>query len=346
METRQCGAADLRLSVLGLGCWAFGGGDYWGAQDQSDVDSVVHRAYELGINYFDTAEAYNDGRSEESLGKAIKGLPREKLIIGTKLSPSNCEPKTLVEHCEASLKRLGIDAVDLYMVHWPINPRSVEHYTKAKILPTVEGAFTALGKLRAQGKIRHIGVSNFGVPVLTESKSFGVPIVINELPYSLLTRAIELSILPHCQANGIGVLGYMSLLQGIISDKFATLANIPAVRKRTRHFDSRTNEQARHRENGFERETDEALHAIRDIAAKAKMRVTDIALAWAASKSGITSSLVGARNIAQLEENIQAVEKPLSADVIDELDCATAPLMDAMGPAFDYYENTADDRTV
>lgn len=346
MKQRMCGSADLSLSAVGLGCWAFGGGDYWGTQDQGDVDAVVRRAYELGINYFDTAEAYNDGRSEESLGKAIRGLPREKLVIGSKISPSNCEPDTLTAHCEASLKRLGVETIDLYMVHWPINAKAVEHYTKAKILPTVEGTFSTLGKLRAQGKIRHVGVSNFGVRVLTEALSFGVPIVINELPYSLLTRAIEFSILPHCAGNGIGVLGYMSLLQGIISDKFSSLAEIPAVRKRTRHFDARTNEKARHRENGFEHETEAALTAIRKIAAQVNMRVTDIALAWAAEKRGITSSLVGARNIAQLEENIRAVAAPLSSDIIDTLDRATAPLMNAMGASFDYYENTADDRTV
>ncbi|MBI4979805.1 MAG: aldo/keto reductase [Spirochaetes bacterium] len=346
METKTCGTSGLSLSALGLGCWAFGGGDYWGAQDQKDVDAVVHRAYELGINYFDTAEAYNEGRSEEALGRAIQGLPREKLVIGTKISPSNTESKTLIAHCEASLKRLAVDVIDLYMVHWPITPHSILHFTKdAAVLPTVEDAFVTLGKLRAQGKIRHVGVSNFGVKKLAEAASFGVPIVMNELPYSLLTRAIEQTILPHCAKNGIGVLGYMSLLQGVISDKFNSIEDIPAQRKRTRHFDARKNAMTRHRENGFEKETEDALRGIRNIARKHGMRVTDLALAWAVANSSITCSLVGARNEQQLIENVNAA-KPIDASLIAELNSATEPLKLAMGPSFDYYENTADDRTV
>ena len=95
METKTCGKSNLRLPLLGLGCWSFGGGDYWGRGRQDQIISVVRRAVELGVNYFDTAEAYNDGRSEESLGTAIRGLPRDRIVIGTKISPSNTEPATL-----------------------------------------------------------------------------------------------------------------------------------------------------------------------------------------------------------------------------------------------------------
>lgn len=168
MELRPCGKSSLKLSALGLGCWSFGGGAYWGDCNQQDVDAVVRRSVQLGINYFDAAEAYNDGRSEESLGQAVKGLPREKLVIGTKVSPPNCYAKMLPQHCEASLRRLGLDHVDLYMIHWPIHPHSIRHFTKDEAIinnpPTVEEAFGALARLNEQGKIRYIGVSNFGPP--------------------------------------------------------------------------------------------------------------------------------------------------------------------------------------
>ena len=105
MEIRNCGTSGLKVSALGVGCWSFGGGDYWGRQAQADA--VVRRAVELGITYFDTAEAYNEGRSESSLGRAVRGIPRDKIVIGTKISPSNTAADTLIEHCEASLRRLG-----------------------------------------------------------------------------------------------------------------------------------------------------------------------------------------------------------------------------------------------
>ena len=107
MEQRQCGNSDLRLSVLGAGCWAFGGGAYWGKQSQADVNDVVRLAADYGITYFDTAEAYNNGASEESLGKALRGVARDAVIVGTKVSPSNCAPDALPRHCEARALRAG-----------------------------------------------------------------------------------------------------------------------------------------------------------------------------------------------------------------------------------------------
>ena len=165
MKRRQCGKDGLELPVLGIGCWSFGGGDYWGDQNQKDVDSIVAAALEMGCNYFDAAEVYNDGRSESALGQALKGR-RTEAILGSKISPHNADPATLRSHCEASLKRLGTDYIDLYMVHWPINPVALEHYTDQeadeKALPSTDAAFRTLTDLREEGKIRHIGVSNFG----------------------------------------------------------------------------------------------------------------------------------------------------------------------------------------
>jgi predicted aldo/keto reductase-like oxidoreductase len=155
MEKRKCGDSDLELSVLGLGCWAFGGGKYWGYSDQEAINKMVKSAVDLGINYFDTAEAYNEGNSERSLGEAIQGIPRDKLIIGTKISPSNTNPQVLVEHCEASLKRIKTDYIDLYMVHWPITLKAIAHFTDQKVeCPSINDAFATLRRLKEQGKIR------------------------------------------------------------------------------------------------------------------------------------------------------------------------------------------------
>jgi aryl-alcohol dehydrogenase-like predicted oxidoreductase len=346
MEVRQCGHYDLKLPVLGMGCWAYGGGEYWGAQAQKDVDEVVRYAVDHGCNFFDTAEAYNGGASETSLGVALKEIPRDKVIVGTKISPSNTDPKTLLEHCDASLRRLQTDYIDLYMVHWPITAHSIKHFTSENIpTPSVRAAFAQLTQLKKAGKIRFMGVSNFGTDRLNEVLDTGAEIVINELPYSLLTRAIELEILPHCRTQGIGVLGYMSLMQGVLADSFPTLEDVPVWRRRTRHFDSRRTPQCRHGMPGAETEMNAALQAIRTIAKRHGMTMSEIALKWAFAGEGITSSLCGSRNVKQLQLNIKAASDPLDPIIIGELNHATQPLLEKLGPGFDYYENIANDRT-
>jgi len=346
LPVRRCGISDLVLPVLGVGCWAFGGGDYWGPQSQSEVDAVVRAAVEHGCNFFDTAEVYNGGASERALGAALRGLPREQVIVCTKISPSNTAPATLVAHCEASLRRLETDYVDLYMVHWPITAHSIRHFsTDAAEVPTVAGAFATLTKLRREGKIRHIGVSNFGPMQLAEALDTGAPIAVNELPYSLLTRAIEREILPLCRARGVGVLGYMALLQGVLSDRYARLADLPEWRRRTRHFDSRNTPLSRHGLPGCEVETTAAIEAIRSVARRLSMDTSELALKWAVAGEGITSSLCGSRDVPSLLANIKAACEPLAPDTIAELKILTQPLLVAMGPSFDYYENPAQDRT-
>lgn len=346
MELRQGGISRLKLPVLGMGCWAYGGGDYWGPQSQQDVDNVVRSAVEQGFNFFDTAEAYNQGASECSLGSALRGIPRDKVFIGTKVSPSNTDAEKLIAHCEASLRRLQTDYIDLYMVHWPITACAIRHFTDEEFLtPSTPAAFATLDRLRQAGKIRYIGVSNFGVEKLSEALATGVEIAINELPYSLLARAIELEILPFCRENGIGVLGYMSLMQGVLGDKYQTLADVPVWQRRTRHFDSRSTAECRHGMTGAEFETIATLQSIRTIARKYRMTTTEIALKWALAGKGITSSLCGSRNIRQLQMNIKAALEPLDEQIVEELNRATEPLRETLGPSFDYYENPANDRT-
>jgi aryl-alcohol dehydrogenase-like predicted oxidoreductase len=349
VDYKQCGQSGLRLSALGLGCWSFGGGTYWGDCDQADADAVVHRAFELGINYFDAAEAYNAGRSEESLGKALKGIPPDRVIIGTKVSPSNCYARTLPAHCEASLRRLGLDYIDLYMIHWPIHPHSIRHFTNdAAVIrnpPTVQEAFAVLATLRQQGKIRYIGVSNFAEARLEEVLAVCPNIVVNQLPYSLLTRAIELGILPRCHRLGIGVIGYMTLLQGVLADLYPTLDDVPAYQARTRHFSHRRSELIRHGEDGAEEETAAALAHIRRLAKEAGMTMADLAIKWALAGRGITCCLIGARTVSKLDANVRAAAQPLSSDIIQEVNTVTQPVLDKLGDSFDYYESFANNRT-
>lgn len=343
---RLCGTSDLMLPVLGIGCWAFGGGDYWGPQRQADVDAVVRHAVSEGCGFFDTAESYNDGASESSLGAALRGLQREQFIVATKVSPGNTEPATLVAHCEASLRRLQLDHIDLYMVHWPITAHSIQHFRGAnQAVPDVPAAFAALERLRQSGKIRHIGVSNFGRRQLTEAVATGVPIVVNELPYNLLSRAIERDILPFCRGRGVGVLGYMTLLQGALSDRHARLSDLPEWRRRTRHFDSRKTPLSRHGGPGFEAETMSALEGIRAVARRLGLTTSELALKWACAGEGITSALCGARDVGSLQANIRAVMEPIDAAILAELNRITEPLAQALGPSFDYYESAANNRT-
>lgn len=349
MEYRKIGDSELRLSLFGLGCWAFGGGDYWGSDhDQSAVNDVVHHAVDLGVNYFDSAEVYNEGRSESSLGMAIKGITRDKLIIGTKISPSNCFPGKVSEYCEESLKRLDTDYVDIYMIHWPIHPHSIRHFTQDQDIinkqPALSDTLDELLKLKQEGKIRNIGVSNHNAKRLDSFPS-NVGIAVNELPYNLLCRAPEYEILPYCKRKGIGVIGYMSLLQGILAGIYPDIDSIPPMMRRTRHFDSRKNELSRHGEHGAEIETNMALEGIREIAAESGISMPDLAIKWAVANSAISSSLVGVRAVTRLEANIKAINEPLDDQIISKLNKVTEGLKKKLGNLHDYYESIANDRT-
>jgi len=346
MELRECGHSGLKLSVLGLGCWAFGGGEYWGPHVQSDVDAVVRRAFELGITYFDTAEVYNEGRSETSLGQALRALPRERVVIGTKVSPAHVQPDVLPRRCEASLRRLATDYVDLYMVHWPITPRSIRHFeARIEVCPAVDEAFAALSRLREQGKLRHVGVSNFAPPRLEEALRHCAHLAANELPYNLLSRAIEYEALPASRRLGVGVIGYMALLQGVLTDLYRSLDDVPVWQRRTRHFDASKTAAARHGSCGEEEATRQALSALRAVCREIGLALPELALKWAVANRDLTCSLVGSRSVDKLELNARAAEQPLPVEVVERLNAITDPLKELLGRSFDFYESPENDRT-
>ncbi len=345
--TRSCAAAALTLPVLGIGCFSFGGGTYWGEQSQRDVDEVVGGALDLGVNFFDTAETYNAGASERALGTALRGR-RDAAIICTKIQPDHCYPAEVRRHCEDSLTRLGTDHIDLYLIHWPLNASALRHYTddshRLAHPPSIGEALHALDELRHEGKIRQIGVSNFGVAQMAEACAVGVPLALNELPYTLLARAIEREVLPTCVRHGLGVLGYFVLAQGLLSGRFDSFDELPPVRVRTRHFRG-DRPGARHGGPGCEAETLATLHALRKVAAAAGRPLGDLALAWAVANPAITCTLVGARNRAQLEANVSAVQTPLAPEICAELTRLTDPLLALLGPSIDYYQSAEDSRS-
>lgn len=330
MEKRTLGDSDFEVSVFGLGCWPLGGGSGWGEHDEKESIATVHAALDHGMTFFDTAEAYNAGRSEEILGKALEGR-REEAFIATKISPSNAEPDTLCAHCEASLSRLRTDYIDLYQVHWPITEYSVED------------AFGTLRDLQDAGKVRAIGVSNHGVKQLHEVFDTGVPVVSNQLSYSLLSRAIEMGILPLCQERGIGVIAYMALMQGLLAGVWNSPDEVPTFRARTRHF-SGERPQARHGEAGAEGEMFVALERIKEIADDVGLPIAHLALAWVAAKPGVSCVLIGGRKVHQLERNLAAAEVELPSDVIAALDEATEELRLKLGPNADYFQGSGRGR--
>ena len=347
MEFRQCGDSDLKLPVIGVGAWSFGGGDFWGDQDQGNVDEVVGKAIDCGCTLFDTAEMYNDGLSEASLGKAL-GTRRDKAIIATKVSPHNARPDDLRRSCENSLSRLGTDYIDLYMMHYAINEQSLLHYTDdsgpPEDYPTIEAALETMEALRQEGKIRYIGVSNFGVQQLAEAFAVGVPIVCNQLHYNLLCRMLEFEILDFCIDRGIGVVSYAPLMQGLLTGKYGSLDEIPLKRRRTRHFHSRR-EGTRHGEVGAEEELEAALAGISAVAERIGISMSVLALSWCLSNPAITCTLTGARDVGQLHGNLVAADMPLGPGLIEELDEITAPLKQKLGKHPDYFEAEGKSRT-
>ena len=331
MKYRKLGQSDIDVSILSLGCWALAGGSGWGDQDEREAIATIHAALEQGINFLDTAEGYGGGYSEEIVGKAIVDR-RDRAVVATKISPSHAEPSVLREYCEASLRRLQTDYVDHYIVHWPI------------ATDWVADSFAVLDDLKREGKIRSIGVSNYGVQQLSEALEVGVQIDNNQLHYSLLSRAIEFEVLPLCRKHRITVTAYMPLLQGLLTGKFRTIDDVPLFRLRTRHF-SGDRPMARHGSPGAEEETFAAIDAVRAIAEELDEPMANVALAWVMAQPGLLSAIAGARRPDQIARNVEAADLSLSPETIARLDAATDELKQKLGPCPDYWNTLENSRT-
>ncbi len=321
MNYQKLEPSDLKVSEIAMGCWGIVGGPNWGPQDETDSVATIETALDIGINFFDTAEGYGDGYSEQVLGKALTGR-RHEAVIASKFSRRHMSAPNVRAACERSLRRLNTDYIDLYQFHWP--SRSVP----------IDETMGELVKLRDEGKIREIGACNFGVKDMDDLLAIGA-IIANQLPYSLLWRAIEFEIQPSCIEKQIGILAYSPLLHGMLAGKYATPEAVPDGRARTRHF-SRKRAQTRHDGDGCETETFLALDKICQVADRIGKSMAVVAVAWVLQQTGVTSVIAGARQPRHITDF--AGDLSLSADVVQELNDITEPVKQLLGPNADMWE--------
>jgi aryl-alcohol dehydrogenase-like predicted oxidoreductase len=329
MKYRILGSSALEVSVLAFGAWQLGDRAYWGDNPDIDEQGAVDAAIDAGINLFDTAEGYGGGASEEALGKCL-GAKRGGVFIASKVSPDHCAPADLRAACEASLRRLGTDVIDVYQVHWPFR-----HVPVADV-------YGELARLRDEGKIREMGVSNFGPVDLAAWMECGA-CVSNQLGYNMLFRAIEFETVPACMQHGVGILAYMPLLQGILSGRWQTVDEVPPNRRRTRHFAGHR-ENVRHGEPGCEPLTFEVLSGIATVADELGLPMASVALAWAIAQPQVASAIIGARRPRQLERNLSAAELDLGDAVVARLNQVTEPLKVALGRNCDMWQPAGQSR--
>jgi myo-inositol catabolism protein IolS len=324
MQYRKLGKSDISISVVAMGCWVLAGDSTWGPQDADESIATVHAALDAGVNFFDTAEGYGGGDSESILGRALLGRRREA-VIATKVSRSHLSGDEVRRACERSLRHLQTDYVDLYQIHWP-----------SRTVPLDE-TIEALERLREQGKVRALGVCNFGVRDLSDLLELGW-FESNQLPYSLLWRAIEYEIQPKCVKAGLGILCYSPLMQGLLTGKYASPDEVPKGRARTRLF-SEDRPGARHCEAGCEAEAFAAIGEIGRISGEIGEPMASVAVAWLLRRPGVTSVIAGARRPDQIKQTAQAADLALSPGIIGQLAGATDEVKRILGPNPDMWQS-------
>jgi myo-inositol catabolism protein IolS len=299
-----------QLSKLTLGCWAFAGGTEWGDQDEAESIRTIHSALDGGIVSLDTAPGYGGGESERIVGNALVGR-RDKTFIATKISDGISTDSAINESCETSLRLLQTDYIDLLQVHW------ADHKVP------FEETIAALQGLKDAGKVKHIGVCNFGVIDTNGWQAAGGELYSNQLPYSLLSRSIEYEIVPQCVEQNIGILAYSPIMQGLLTGKFKTADEVPEGRARSRHF----NTERRLAED----ETFEAIAQVGQIASNLNVSMAALALAWVVRQPGISSAIIGARNPRQVAENLSALTITIDDKTDQALKSATDTIKAFLG---------------
>lgn len=298
MQTRPFGTTDIQITPIGLGTWAMGGGQWefsWGSQDDQASIAAIKRALSLGINWIDTAPAYGLGHSEELVGEAIKG--REKPYIFTKCSMlwdsegriyHSLRADSIQHEVEASLQRLNIETIDLYQIHWP-NPD-----------PELEEGWSKLVELKKQGKIRHIGVSNFNMEQLRRAEKIA-PVETVQLPYSVIHRDAEKEILPYCHEHNIGTIVYSPMASGLLTGHM--------TKERIEHLPSNDwrKEDPEFNEPRLSRNL-ELANLLTEIGYPHNVPAGVVAIAWTLKNPAVTGAIVGSRSPAQIEEMIIASE--------------------------------------
>jgi aryl-alcohol dehydrogenase-like predicted oxidoreductase len=303
----------VELTTIGLGTWAMGGAGWqfsWGPQDDAQSVAAIRRAADSGINWIDTAPAYGLGHSEEILGQALKGMP-QKPFIATKCSRvwdenrllgSSLKRESIRREAEASLRRLRLEAVDLYQIHWPEPDADMEE------------AWAAVAELVREGKVRFGGVSNFSVAQMERIKGIH-PIASIQPPYSMLARGIEGALLPYCAANGIGVIAYSPMCKGLLTGR------ITRERMQGLPEDDHRRRDPRFQEPQLSANL-ELVEELRVLAQREGRTLAELAVSWVLRRPEVTSAIVGARNPAQIDEFIGAGDWDLPATLrsrIEEL---------------------------
>lgn len=314
MQLRQLGQSDVKVSPVIFGAWAIGGW-MWGGSEEKESIAAIRASVEAGANTIDTAAVYGMGYSEEVVGRAIKGI-RDKVIIATKCgmrwdTPEGTDPwqqkdnqgrdiiirknsrrDSIIHECELSLRRLGVETIDLYQIHWP------------DVSTPVEESMRAMTQLKEQGKIRAIGVSNYDAKWLADAMKIA-PLASDQPPYSLIQRKIEKEVLPFCRQHNIGLIVYSPLERGLLAGAVGPDRKFPPGDHRAGHKYFSVENRNR---------VLTALEKIKPIAQRHRASLAQLAINWTVHEPGITAALVGARNAEQATHNAQALQFKLTDD--------------------------------
>jgi voltage-dependent potassium channel beta subunit len=315
MEYRNLGKQGVRVSEICLGSWL----TYGNATEESTARNCIERAYDLGINFFDTANVYARGAAEKVVGEVLRQYPRDSYVLATKVYfPMGDRPndrglsrKHILEQCDASLKRLGVDYIDLYQAH--------RYDTSVPLSETL----MAFDHLVRQGKILYYGVSEWSAGQIAHAADLTrmaglYPIASNQPEYSILERKIEPEIMPLCQREGIGIINFSPLAQGILTGKYKPGEPLPPG---SRASDSR--------QNAFMQLDDQQLTKVQKLIPLAQaegLNLNQLALAWCLRNSALSSVIIGATQPAQIEDNIGAAGKKLTAETVEAIDKLFRPV--------------------
>ena len=312
MNYRHLGASGLRVSEVSLGSWL----TYGGTVEDEAATACIHRAFELGVNFFDTANIYRHGEAEQVVGRALRGIDRDDYVLATKVyfpmgdgpNDRGLSRKHITEQCERSLERLGVDYVDLYQCHRP-DPET-----------PLEETLRALDDLVRQGKVLYVGVSEWSAELLDEARRIQAergfdPIVSNQPQYSMLYRAIEADVMPLSERLGIGQIVWSPIAQGVLTGKYRPGDEPPEGSRATGP------------NAGFMRafmrdDVLEAVQRLRPIADALGVSMAQLAIAWVLRAGNVSSAIIGASRPAQVEENVAASGVELGDDVVSAIDDA------------------------
>jgi aryl-alcohol dehydrogenase-like predicted oxidoreductase len=310
MKTKRLGTSDLAITPIGFGAWAIGGSGWehaWGEQDDKASVAAIHRALELGVNWIDTAAVYGLGHSEEVVAAALKTWSGPRPYVFTKCGQRwdqkgyihrTLATNSIRRECEDSLRRLNVDVIDLYQIHWPTED--------------LEEGWTAMAQLQKEGKVRWIGVSNFNVEEMRRAQAFA-PVTSLQPPYSLVRREAEQQTLPYCRSEGLGVIVYSPMASGLLTGAMTRerAANLPDSDWRSRDAEFQEPRLSKNLE---------LVERLRDVGQRHGRPPGQVAIAWALQNPAVTGAIVGARSAEQVERNVGAAELYLTNEEIAEIE--------------------------